>query len=166
MMKDMKRLSKIFAALFLTLAIRASAQAAESDPALDKLLKLAAENNPAIFAAKERVNQARADVRSAAAQMGPSLTGEATGRLGRDFPGGAREAYTASLGLVQVVYSGSRLSAQEKSRWPHTVRRSRGGRQDVSGGDERGARELLRSVALGRPVERSGRIVEYVARTP
>jgi outer membrane protein TolC len=85
-----------------------------ADPHLDRILSLAA-RNPSILAADERISQARSDVKAAAAQQGPSLAAELSGRMNRDIPTQGREAYSASLNLVQVVYSGQTLRAGRKS---------------------------------------------------
>jgi outer membrane protein TolC len=85
------------------------------DIILERLLSLASEKNPAILAARERINQAKADVKTASAQLGPSLTTEITERFGRDTPSQAREAYSASLNLVQTVYAGNTLQARKKA---------------------------------------------------
>jgi outer membrane protein TolC len=89
--------------------------AQEQDETLEKIISLASKNNPAILAAHERINQAKADVRAAAAQLGPSITAEVTGRIGRDTPSQGREAYSASLNLTRIIYAGNTLQARKKA---------------------------------------------------
>jgi outer membrane protein TolC len=112
----MKKIIFLRAALaihFILLSIASFAQ--EQDKTLEEILSLAARNNPSVLAARERVNQAKSDVGAAAAQLGPSLTAEITGRLGKETLNQAREAYSASLNLVQVIYAGNTLQAGKKA---------------------------------------------------
>ena len=105
-------MKKIFfiASLFLLLANTVNAN---DDAVLDKLLDMAAQNNPRISAAAERVNQARASVGGTAARMRPSLTGNAYGRLTDEERDQGREVYSASLSLVQTLYAGGTLKANK-----------------------------------------------------
>ena len=100
---------------FVSAIFTAASFAAGDDPLLEEILSLAASNNPAIKAAAERVNQAKAGVREAAARMGPSLSAELSGTLGNETPNQAREAYAASLNLVQAVYAGNTPSAERNA---------------------------------------------------
>ena len=76
------------------------------DTRLAEILQLASLKNSSIPAAVEKVNQAREDVRNAAAGLGPTLSlgGTARYRSGRD-------EYNASLNLIQTVYAGGTLRA-------------------------------------------------------
>ncbi|MDR1510552.1 MAG: TolC family protein, partial [Synergistaceae bacterium] len=99
----------LFIMMFLLLLSNVTAHA--DDAVLDKLLSLAAENSPRISAARERINQARAGVDGVVAQMRPSLTGNAYGRLSNETREQGREVYSASLSLVQTLYAGGSLKA-------------------------------------------------------
>jgi outer membrane protein TolC len=101
-----------FVTIFFVLLTSATANAGD-DAVLDKLLGMAATNNPKISAARERIRQARAGVGNAASQMRPSLVTNAYGRL-TDEPGNqGREVYSASLSLVQTLYAGGTLKANK-----------------------------------------------------
>ena len=112
----MKKIKPVPAALVILFILTSQAYSAqERDETLEKIISLASRNSPAILAANERINQAEADVKSASAQTGPSLTAEITGRMGKETPSQAREAYSASLNLVQTVYAGNSLQARKKA---------------------------------------------------
>lgn len=102
------------------------------DPSLTRILDIAAYKNPTIAAAIERVNQARADVKGAAADLGPSVTGglgarwnkdagqsyaldPATGAVTGVIPAGYRNSYNATLSFLQTLYSGGSLAANKKA---------------------------------------------------
>ena len=102
------------------------------DRELDGILETASYNNPNIAAAIERVNQARADLKSAASKFGPTVTGAVgaqwnkdaqsgvvldpmTGRTVGVMPVGYRNAYNASLSFVQTLYSGGTLTANKRA---------------------------------------------------
>ena len=80
------------------------------DRNLADILQLASFSNPTIWAAVEKVNQAREDVRNAAAGLGPVVSLGGTARYGRD-----REEYNASLNLIQTLYAGGSLTANKRA---------------------------------------------------
>lgn len=101
------------------------------DPILDKLLQIASYNNPSISVAIERVNQSQADVRGAAAEFSPSITGGLDARWNKDapttsradpetgeisnVPSGYRNSYVASLSFIQTVFAGGSLVANKRA---------------------------------------------------
>ena len=80
------------------------------DDRLRGILEIAAESNPNILAAAEKVKQAREDARNAAAALGPTLS---VGGLARSEPD--REVYNASLNLVQTLYAGGSVRANHRA---------------------------------------------------
>ena len=80
------------------------------DVRLSEILELASRGNPNIAAAKEKVAQAREDARSAAAAMGPTVSIGASARYETD-----RNAYNASLNLIQTLYAGGSLRANRRA---------------------------------------------------
>ncbi|MDR3279300.1 MAG: TolC family protein [Synergistaceae bacterium] len=108
--------------LFLSSTLRGGEKESEEeitvhsrDEALEYILSITPLYNPVIFAAMERINQARADVRSAAAKMGPSLSGEVLARINDAPRNQGRGVYSASLNLVQTIFAGGRLTADKKA---------------------------------------------------
>lgn len=91
------------------------------DPALTRILELAARNNPTIRAAAERVEQSRAEARGAAADRGPRVVGGLGSQWDKDEPNTAntaasyRNTYTATLSLIQTVYAGGSLTANKRA---------------------------------------------------
>lgn len=105
---------------------------ASDDPRLEEILDIAARKNPNISAAIERVNQARADVKSAKAKFGPTVTAGVGAQWNKDsqegvalnpatravigvVPMGYRNAYDASLTLIQTLYSGGTITANKRA---------------------------------------------------
>ena len=80
------------------------------DGRLSEILELASRGNPNIGAAKEKVAQAREDARSAAAAMGPTVSIGASARYETD-----RNAFNASLNLIQTLYAGGSLRANHRA---------------------------------------------------
>ena len=80
------------------------------DVRLSEILGLASRGNPNIAAAKEKVAQAREDARSAAAAMGPTVSVGAFARYETD-----RNAFNASLNLIQTLYAGGSLRANHRA---------------------------------------------------
>jgi outer membrane protein TolC len=81
-----------------------------------KVLEMAASDNPNIYAAQERVNQAQADLRSAIAGMGPSLAGSVSGAWGNEGENKETvDAYNAALNLTQVIFAGGSLTADKRA---------------------------------------------------
>ena len=80
------------------------------DVRLSEILGLASRGNPNIGAVKEKVAQAREDARSAAAAMGPTVSIGASARYETD-----RNAFNASLNLIQTLYAGGSLRANHRA---------------------------------------------------
>lgn len=110
----------------------ARAEAGGADEKLAEILELASQNNPNIAAAIERVNQARADLKSASSKFGPTVTGAVGAEWNKDeqrgvaldpmtgavigvVPMGYRNAYSASLTFVQTLYAGGTLTANKRA---------------------------------------------------
>jgi outer membrane protein TolC len=90
--------------------------AAQDEPGLVKVLEMAASGNPNIRAAQERVNQANADLRSAIAGLGPSLTGGvAAAWVNEGGNGETVDVYHAALNLTQVVFAGGSLVSDRRA---------------------------------------------------
>jgi outer membrane protein TolC len=105
------------ACLFVLIsALPSHASAAQDEPELMKILEMAAVSNPNINAAKERVNQAKADLRSAIAGLGPSLSGGVSAAWGNEGEDGETlDAYNAALNLTQVIWAGGSLTADKRA---------------------------------------------------
>ena len=63
------------------------------DIRLQDILDLAVTRNAAILAARERIEQSRADVRAAGARLGPSITGEVGAEWNNEPRGASRNVY-------------------------------------------------------------------------
>lgn len=106
--------------LLLSPHITGFLQASEIDnPALAQILEQATRNNPTIRASAERVRQARAQTRASTADMGPRIAGTLGSRWNKDEPSllasGRSNTYTATLSLIQTVYAGRTLVANQRA---------------------------------------------------
>jgi outer membrane protein TolC len=115
---SVKTLLALCVIFFLLAAITPASYAftPSGDQELVRFLETAASHNPGISAAKERICQALADVRSAKAALGPSLTGGLSAlwdNAGEGFK--TRGVYGASLNLTQTVYAGGSLQANKRA---------------------------------------------------
>ncbi|GHV31214.1 transporter [Synergistales bacterium] len=109
-------LISVIMALYAAAAAYASDISRLGDAGLSAILNLTELHNPSIAAAREKVEQSRADVGIASSQLGPTLT---TGIQARwnDEPssGAARNVYSASLNLVQTIFAGGTLVANKRA---------------------------------------------------
>lgn len=107
-----------FTMFFMFFYLLSSAQGAEGmgyteyfgDEILNEILSITISHNAGIFAAVEKVNQSRAEIRSTAAALGPSLSASWTGQYSRH-----PDEYKAALNLIQTLYSGGTLKANKKA---------------------------------------------------
>lgn len=117
----MKTTTGLFLSVLFSLCFIASLGAAEiDDPTLAGILDIAAQKNPTIGAAIERVNQSRAEARGAAADMGPSIVGGLGAQWNKDDPdlfntNSYRNTYTSTLSFIQTVYAGGSLAANKRA---------------------------------------------------
>ncbi|MDR3332140.1 MAG: TolC family protein, partial [Synergistaceae bacterium] len=79
------------------------------------ILQLAIEHNAIISAARERVEQSRADVRISGARMAPSVTGGVGAAWNDASQGASRNVYNASLNLSQTIFAGGSLVANKRA---------------------------------------------------
>ncbi len=149
---------KIVLAVLFFLSAAGMAKAVDfGDPTLAKILDTAAHKNPTIGAAVERVNQSRADVRGAAAEIGPRLVGglgaqwNKDGPLSEDLSTSYRNSYTATLSFLQTIYAGGSLVANKRaSEFALAGTRTEAARsyQNVMNSVKTYYYEVLRSLAL------------------
>jgi outer membrane protein TolC len=102
--------------LLITSTPESHAFISSGDHELAVLLETAASASPGISAARERVNQAKADARSAKARLGPSLTAGLSSAW--DDAGGdskTRGVYDATLNLTQTLYAGGSVQADKRA---------------------------------------------------
>jgi outer membrane protein TolC len=104
-----------------------------NDPELAKILETASFNNPNISGAIERVNQARADLKGARAEFGPTFTAGVGAQWNKDaaaipvidpvtglpaggvVPMGSRNVYSASISFIQTIYTGGTITANRRA---------------------------------------------------
>lgn len=92
-----------------------------NDPKLAKIMEIASFKNPNIAAAIEKVNQTRAELGSARAKFGPTVSANVGAQWNKDqptvlgIPSGYRNAYNASLSFIQTLYSGGTITANKRA---------------------------------------------------
>jgi outer membrane protein TolC len=123
---------RLLLAVLLALCFFEPSAYAMDDSKLAEILDIAAQKNSNIFAAIERINQAKADVRSAKSKFGPTVTAGVGAKWNKDsqesvaldpatgatigmVPTGYRNAYNASLTLIQTLYTGGTMTANRRA---------------------------------------------------